>query len=159
MRKNGPYLALVMILIGLDQASKALVEAKIGLHQTVPLVKGFFNLTHLRNNGAILGIFNASGNRLIPVVLGLLAFAATILVAVYFLKTPASEKLVRTAFAFIITGALGNLIDRAVRGYVVDFLEMHFKSFYWPTYNVADACITIGAVLLLFAVFVRRKPA
>lgn len=159
MRKNGPYGILMLLLIGLDQASKALVEAKVGLHETVPLLKGFFNLTHLRNRGAILGIFNASGSRLVPVALGLLAFGAMILVAVYFLRTPDSQKLVRTAFTFIISGALGNLIDRAARGYVIDFLEMHVKRFYWPTYNVADACITIGAVLLIFAVFVRRQSA
>lgn len=159
MRKNLPYLALVAGLVGLDQAAKALVEARIGLHDSVPLIRGFFNLTHLRNKGAILGIFNASGSRLVPLALGLLAFAAMIMVAVYFLRTPASQKLVRTSFAFIIAGALGNLVDRVARGYVVDFLEMHIKRFYWPTYNVADACITIGAVLLIFVVFSRRQPA
>ncbi|MDD8026135.1 MAG: signal peptidase II, partial [Acidobacteriota bacterium] len=73
--------------------------------------------------------------------------------------TPAPQKFIRTAFAFIFTGALGNLIDRVCRGYVIDFLEMHVKSFYWPTFNVADSCITIGAVLLVFAVFLRRQPA
>lgn len=159
MRKNLPYLALVALLVGLDQASKALVEARIGLHDSVPLIRGFFNLTHLRNKGAILGLFNASDSRLVPLALGLLAFAAMIMVALYFLRTPASQKLVRTSFAFIIAGALGNLVDRVARGYVVDFLEMHIKRFYWPTYNVADACITVGAVLLIFVVFSRRQPA
>jgi signal peptidase II len=159
MKKNWPYLALLAALVGLDQASKALIEAKIGLHETIPILRGFFSLTHLRNKGAILGIFNASGSRLVPLGLGLLAFAAMILVAIYFLRTPASQKLVRASFAFIIAGALGNLIDRVARGYVVDFLEMHVKSFYWPTFNVADSCITIGAVLLIFVFFVRRQPA
>ncbi|MCX6560112.1 MAG: signal peptidase II [Candidatus Aminicenantes bacterium] len=159
MKKNWPYLALMAALVGLDQASKALIEAKIGLHETIPVVRGFFNLTHLRNKGAILGVFNASGSRLVPLGLGLLAFAAMILVAVYFLRTPASQKLVRASFAFIIAGALGNLVDRVAHGYVVDFLEMHVKSFYWPTFNVADSCITIGAVLLIFVFFVRRQPA
>lgn len=159
MRKNLPFLALGLILVGLDQASKALVAAKVGLHQSVPVIKGFFSIAPIHNKGAILGIFNASGSRLVPVALGLLAFAAMLLIGAYFLKTPASEKLVRTAFAFIMTGALGNLIDRAVRGYVIDFLEMHVGRFYWPTYNVADACISVGAVLLVFAVFIRRKPA
>ncbi|MDD8027025.1 MAG: signal peptidase II [Acidobacteriota bacterium] len=159
MRKNSPYLALVLFLVGLDQASKALVEAKVGLYETIPLIKGIFNLTHLRNKGAILGLFNAADNRFVPVALGLLAFCAMILVAVYFLRTPAPQKFIRTAFAFIFTGALGNLIDRVCRGYVIDFLEIHVKSFYWPTFNVADSCITIGAVLLVFAVFLRRQPA
>jgi signal peptidase II len=159
MKKNLPYLVLMAVLVGLDQASKALVEAKIGLHETIPVIRGFFSLSHLRNKGAILGVFNASGNRLVPLGLGVLAFVAMILVAIYFLRTPASQKLVRTSFAFIIAGALGNLVDRVARGYVVDFLEVHVKSFYWPTFNVADSCISIGAVLLIFVFFVRRQPA
>ncbi len=159
MRKNMPFAALALVLIGLDQASKALVEAKVGLHQSLPVIKGFFSIAPIRNKGAILGLFNASGSRLVPLLLGLLAFAAMILIGAYFLKTPASEKLVRTAFALIMTGALGNLIDRVARGYVVDFAEMHIGRFYWPTFNVADSCITIGAILLVVAVFFRRKPA
>jgi signal peptidase II len=152
-------LALIAVLVGLDQASKAMIEARIGLHETIPIIRGFFSLTHIRNKGAILGLFNSTGSRLVPLALGLLALAAMIMVAVSFLRTPAGQKLVRVSFAFIIAGALGNLIDRVARGYVVDFLEMHVKRFYWPTYNVADACITIGAVLLIFAVFSRRQSA
>jgi signal peptidase II len=159
MRKNIPYAALALALIGLDQASKALIEAKVGMHQSLPVIKGFFAIAPLRNKGAILGLFNASGGRWAPLVLGLLALAALVLIGGYFLKTPASEKLVRTAFALIMTGALGNLIDRVVRGYVVDFAEIHVGRFYWPTFNVADSCITIGAILLVAAVFFRRKPA
>jgi signal peptidase II len=159
VKRNGPYLALIAVLVGLDQASKAMIEARIGLHETIPIIRGFFSLTHIRNKGAILGLFNSTDSRLVPLALGLLALAAMIMVAVSFLRTPAGQKLVRVSFAFIIAGALGNLIDRVARGYVVDFLEMHVKRFYWPTYNVADACITIGAVLLIFAVFSRRQSA
>ena len=80
-----------------------------------------------------------------------------VLVVYYFLKTPASQKAMKFALSLILAGALGNFIDRFFRGYVVDFLEFHVRGFYWPTFNVADSCISIGAVLLVFYLFTRRS--
>jgi signal peptidase II len=156
MKRNAPYFALIAVLLALDQASKALVEAKIELFRSVPVIPGFFSLSRVHNKGAIFGLFNHSDQRWISVVLAGLSLTALILVLVYFVRTPADQKLMRTTLAVILAGALGNQIDRIFRGYVVDFLEIHIKRFYWPTFNVADSCVSIGAVLLIYVFFVRR---
>jgi signal peptidase II len=78
------------------------------------------------------------------------------MVAYYFIKTPPSEKWMKIAMSLILGGALGNLIDRVFRGYVIDFLEFYIKDFHWPTFNFADSCITVGAFLLIIVFLVRR---
>ena len=80
------------------------------------------------------------------------------LVIFYFSKVPAQEKLLKVTLAIILGGALGNQIDRILRGFVVDFLEVYVKSFHWPSFNVADSCISIGAVLLVYIFFFRKGP-
>jgi signal peptidase II len=75
----------------------------------------------------------------------------------YFLKTPAAQKITKIGLTLILAGAVGNLIDRLARGYVLDFIEWHIKQFYWPTFNVADSCITIGALVLAAAILLRRS--
>jgi signal peptidase II len=159
VKRSAPYLALIALLVGVDQAAKAWVAARIGLYESIGIIPGFFRLSHVQNKGAIFGTFNNIGGRWISIVLLLLSLLALGLVLVYFLKTPPSDKLQRLALTLIMTGALGNQIDRIFRGYVIDFLEFHARRFYFPTFNVADSCVTIGAALLIFVFFVRRKPA
>ncbi len=156
MRRSVPYLLIVVILLVLDQASKSWVAAKIGLFQTVRVIPGFFNLTHVRNKGAIFGVFNHVRGNTIALFLTGLSILAFFLVLVYFFRTPPQQKLNRFTLALVMAGALGNQIDRIFRGTVVDFLEFHVRRFYWPTFNLADACVSAGAVLLIYIFFVRR---
>ena len=159
MKRHAPYLFLTGILIVLDQVSKSLIVSKIGPFESLPVIRGFFSLTHVRNTGGIFGVFNASAHRWIPYVLTGLTVIALSFVMAYFLRTPASQKLLRTSLAIIMAGAVGNLLDRVLRGYVVDFLDLHVRGFTWPTFNVADSCISVGAVLLIFIFFIRRKSS
>ncbi len=76
----------------------------------------------------------------------------------YFIKTPASDGKVKLALSLILAGALGNLVDRVGRGFVIDFLDFYVGRWHWPFFNVADSCITIGALLLILF-FVIRRPA
>jgi signal peptidase II len=78
-------------------------------------------------------------------------------VLVYFLRTPAKEKGLLIGLTLIATGALGNLASRVLKGYVVDFVDWHIKDAHWPFFNVADSCITVGAVLLLVLLVVKRR--
>jgi signal peptidase II len=151
-----PYFLLIGVLLVLDQVSKGWIAAKLGLYETIKVIPGFFNITHVRNKGAVFGVFNhLPGNTvaLLLLALSLLAFA---LVLAYFLKTPPEQKLTRFTLALVMAGALGNQIDRIFRGSVIDFLEFHVRRFYWPTFNVADSCVTVGAVLLIYIFFLRR---
>ncbi|MGD0783108.1 MAG: signal peptidase II [Candidatus Aminicenantales bacterium] len=156
MKRSVPYFLVVGVLLVLDQASKSWVAAKIGLFQTVRVIPGFFNLTHVRNKGAIFGVFNHVPGHTVALFLTGLSVLAFILVLVYFFKTPPQQTLTRFTLALIMAGALGNQIDRIVRGTVVDFLEIHVRHFYWPTFNLADACVSVGAVLLIYIFLVRR---
>ena len=156
MKRSAPYFLLVGALLVLDQASKSWVAAKIGLFETIRVIPGFFNLTHVRNKGAIFGVFNHVRGNTMALLLTGLSVLAFVLVPIYFIKTPPEQKLNRFTLALVMAGALGNQLDRIFRGTVVDFLEFHFKRFYWPTFNLADACVTVGAVLLIYIFFVRR---
>jgi signal peptidase II len=156
MKSWRPYAFLIGGLLILDQASKTWIAAKIGFYESIRVIPGFFSLTHVRNKGAIFGVFNHLGGRTVVWILTGLSILAFFLVLAYFAKTPPEQKLTRLTLTLIMAGALGNQIDRIIRGSVVDFLEVHVGRFYWPTFNVADSCVTIGAVLLIFIFFVRR---
>lgn len=158
MRKNLPYLVLAVVLVVLDQVSKNVVAAKVALDESVPVVKGFFKITRIHNKGAIFGTFSRTDSALVFALLTAASLAALAFVVYYFFKTPASDRLLKIALTLIAAGALGNQFDRLVRGYVVDFLDLYVGSAHWPFFNVADSCISIGAVLMIATLF-RRKPA
>jgi signal peptidase II len=158
MRKSLPYLALMAGLVVLDQVAKAVVASKVALYASVPVIKGFFNISRIHNKGAIFGTFSQTDNTLVFALLTAASLAALAFVVYYFLKTPASDKLMKVALTLIMAGALGNQFDRLVRGHVIDFLDFYIGQAHWPFFNVADSCITIGACLMLFTLF-RRKPA
>ncbi len=159
MKRAGWYAALAGLVILIDQAAKALIVNNIPFYGSARVIPGFLNLTHIHNKGAILGIFNSAEYAWAPIVLLVLNAAALALVIYYFSKTSESERAARLGLALICGGALGNIVDRLARGYVVDFIDMSVGSFHWPTFNVADSCISIGAVLLIFSVLFRRSHA
>jgi len=158
MKRHASYLLLILSLAVLDQLTKALVAAKIGLYETISIVPGFFNFTHIHNKGAIFGFFSNSEKLPVFILLTGAQLCALGFVVYYFVKTPPADRFAKIALSMILAGALGNLSDRLLRGYVIDFLDVYVKRWHWPFFNVADSCITIGA-LLLIAVFFRRKPA
>jgi len=157
MKRQAPYLALIAGLTLADQVTKAVVVRSVPVYGSVPVIPGFFAISRVHNRGAIFGMFNGSGHKLITVLLAAAMITAMGFVVAYFLRTPSSQKGMRFALSLVMAGALGNFIDRLFRGYVIDFLEIHVKTFYWPTFNVADSCISVGAVLLVFIVLTRRS--
>ncbi len=158
MRKSVPYLALILGLAVLDQVSKAIVAGAVDLYRVVPVIPGFFNITRIHNSGAIFGILSGSGNLPVFLLLTGASLFALGFVVYYFIKTPATDVFTRVSLALILAGALGNLTDRVLRGHVIDFLDFYVGRHHWPFFNVADSCITVGA-LLLVVIFFRRKPA
>jgi signal peptidase II len=150
------YFLFILIMLAADQLTKAIVAKKIPFLESKSIIPGFFNLTHIRNRGAIFGFFSQSGSQLLSVVLMLASLAAFVFVVYYFFKTPTSERLMKISLSLILAGALGNLTDRIFRGYVIDFMDFYLKKWHWPSFNIADASITIGACFLIFAFFFRR---
>lgn len=158
MNRRLLYFFFILTILIADQLTKAIVAQKIALLDSKTIIPGFFNLTHIRNRGAIFGFFSQSGSQFLYIILMLASLTALGLVVFYFFKTPASEIFMKISLSLILAGALGNLIDRIFRGYVVDFLDFYIKKLHWPSFNVADASITIGAILLIFIFFFRRRP-
>ena len=157
MKRGSFYYYLILFLIAADQLTKALVARSIKLHSSRNIIPGFFNLTHIRNKGAIFGFFSRSESLLVFILLTLASLIALSLVVYFFFKAPAKQCAMKISFSLILAGALGNLIDRIFRGYVIDFLDFYIHQWHWPFFNVADSSITIGALLLLF-IFFKRRP-
>ena len=141
-----PWLALAMIILIADQFTKVLIVGyyKLGDATTVT---SFFNVVRVHNVGAAFSFLAGAGGwqRWLFTAIGLVA-AIFIL---WMLKSHAGQKLFSFALACILGGAVGNVIDRVVHGYVVDFLQFHYAGWYFPSFNVADSAISIGAAALI----------
>lgn len=158
MIRKALYYVIIIGLLGIDQLTKTLIAQNIALHSSRTLIPGFFNLTHIRNRGAIFGFFSQTENQILYLFLTLISLAALGLVIYYFIKTPRTDRLMKISLAVILAGALGNLVDRVFRGYVIDFLDFYVKGWHWPSFNVADASISVGAFFLIFILLVKRRP-
>lgn len=154
--KRVHYLVLAATIIVLDIWTKALVLARIDLHETIPIIPNFFQLVHVRNTGAAFGIGANASSRLVPLLLNFGAIAVFFVVVVYALRSSVTDRLLQTGLHLILGGAIGNLLDRFRFGYVVDFLDVYVGSKHWPAFNVADSAICIGIALLFFDM--RKKP-
>ncbi len=156
---KGRLALLSLAVLVADQWTKHLAELHLLGAPALSLIPGFLDLIYVRNSGVAFGLF-AAGSSLAGVVvltaLGLLAFS---LVLFYFLKTPVSNRTVLVALALILGGAVGNLVDRVMRGSVTDFIDVYVASHHWPTFNAADSAITIGITLMAIDAFwLHRQP-
>ena len=151
---SAAWLWLSAAIIGLDQATKFLVTRFLELYERVEVLP-VLDFTLLHNTGAAFSLLaNAPGwQRTFFIVL---AFAVSSLILVWIWRTPRGEKLLPLALALILGGALGNVIDRILHGYVIDFIHAHWGNAYFPAFNVADSAITVGAALLIVDAF-REK--
>lgn len=148
------YGAVILIAVVLDQAIKFLIEARMPLHDRIDVLP-FLALLHSRNTGVAFSLFSGVGGLWLSlVVLGVIAF-----IAVLAARTDAAQQLARFGFALIIGGALGNLIDRVARGYVVDYVYFHTPVWSFAIFNLADALITIGAGLVVLEEIVNWRRA
>jgi signal peptidase II len=149
MIKNKYYSVALIILI-VDYLTKWVVRARLDPVQSVEIIPGYLRLSYWQNSGVAFGLFDAVASVWKPYILAALAVVAVVVIVVYGEHMPPERKLLRASLAIIIGGILGNLVDRIVRGYVIDFIDFHiYDTFHWPTFNVADSAITIGIALLL----------
>jgi len=148
-----PYFFLVLIIVGLDRWTKWLIHSRLLLNQTILIIDGFFNITYVRNTGVAFGILDPVSLPLKSTLLALLSLAAIAGVILYSWRTPVSKTLLQVALNLILAGAVGNLYDRINYGYVVDFIEVYFRNYRWPSFNLADSAITIGVGLLALELF------
>src|SRR6185503_16921693 len=154
-----PYIFLVAATLLLDRWTKSLIQARFELNDTVSVIDGFFNITYVRNTGVAFGIFSSISSPVKSVLLSLFTACAAIVVIVYSVRSPVRNRLLQVALGLILGGALGNLYDRLAYGYVVDFLELYAGSYHWPSFNVADAAISTGVVLLAIEIIRNEAPS
>jgi len=148
---------LLIVLVGLDQLTKWLVLQRIPLHDTVPVIPGLLNLTYVRNTGAAFGMLNASEFAGKPLVVAGLALAALLGILWYARRFAGEAWPARFGFALIAAGAVGNLIDRVLLGFVVDFVDVYAGDWHFWAFNVADAAITVGAILFVADTLFSRR--
>jgi signal peptidase II len=139
-----------------DQVSKAWAVRTLRPAGDQTIVHGFLDLAYTENRGIAFGQLQHSGSLGRWFFVGL-AFAAAAAVFLYFVRTPRHDDRVLGACALLLAGITGNLTDRARFGYVIDFITLHWHSYHWPTFNVADASICIGAVLLAGDLFLEGR--
>jgi signal peptidase II len=140
---------------GLDQWSKLSVVRAFGLFEGKALIPDCFNLVHVRNTGVAFSMFSGMDPRWSVPLLALATLLAVAGVVVYLGYLPA-RGMTQASLGLILGGAVGNLVDRVRLGYVVDFLDVYWRRFHWPAFNVADIAITAGVVLL--AIELLREP-
>jgi signal peptidase II len=141
-----PWLAIALIVIVFDQFTKTLILGNFSLGDS-RFVTSFFNVVRVHNSGAAFSFLAGASGWQRWFFVGLGAVAAVFIV--WMLKSHGGQRLFSWALALILGGALGNVVDRLLHGYVVDFIQVHHSGWYFPSFNVADSAISVGAVLLI----------
>ena len=152
-------LAVVAGLVVLaDQVTKALIFKYLPYHQSITVIAGFFDLTHIHNPGGAFGLM-ANMSATVRTVVFLFASSAAVGLIFYFYKnTPPSYVFLAVGFALIFGGAIGNLIDRVRLGIVIDFLDVYVGKYHWPAFNIADSAITVGIFIFGFHLLFKKMP-
>lgn len=149
-----PWFVLALVVLVLDQYTKMLASSNLDYAQPVR-VFSWFNLTLHHNPGAAFSFLSDAGGwqRYFFTVL---ATSISIALAAWLVVMPRGQRLLALSLGLILGGALGNLWDRVALGYVVDFISVHYKGNYFPTFNIADSAISVGAVCMLLDSFLHR---
>ena len=152
--KYKSYYLLCLALVIFDQLTKQIVVSLFALGESM-VINSFVSWTYIQNTGAAFSFLSGGGGILKAFLLAVSLFVSAMLM-VWIHKTPAVHRQRLFGQFILLSGALGNLLDRAQYGYVIDFIDVHYQNYYWPVFNVADSLIFIGVVMLLFE---RRKPS
>jgi len=137
-------------IVAVDQLTKFLVRNTLPLYAKKEIIPRLLDFTHVQNTGAAFGVLNAADFPYKSALMIGIATLALVAISLYARQLGSHEKLSRYGLALILGGAFGNLIDRAIAGYVIDFVDVYWGDAHFWAFNVADAAITIGAVLVLF---------
>ena len=142
------YIVLILILVGADQLSKYLIDSYMLEGETLPIINDFFHLTYVKNRGIAFGMFQGK--------LDIISIATIIAIAYYLYKERNKLSMIeKMGFIYILAGAIGNMIDRAFRGFVVDMVD--FRGVWSYVFNLADVWINIGVVFVLLDQLILRK--
>jgi signal peptidase II len=150
------YLVATFSVFMLDQASKAWATTRLRSGSDIEIISGFLNFSYAINPGVAFSMFDGYGDTGRWALSGV-ALLAAVLVLYFFWRTPRSDDRILGALALLLAGILGNVVDRVRLGYVVDFIDVQFGNWHYPTFNVADIAICTGAGLLILDMFLTKK--
>lgn len=145
------YIVLILILVGADQLSKYLIDSYMLEGETLPIINDFFHLTYVKNRGIAFGMFQGKLD-----IISIATIIAIVAIAYYLYKERNKLSMIeKMGFIYILAGAIGNMIDRAFRGFVVDMVD--FRGVWSYVFNLADVWINIGVVFVLLDQLILRK--
>lgn len=147
--------AIAIVCVALDQITKIAAERALDLRETIEVFP-MFNISLAYNYGAAFSFLNVPGGTQRWFFTGI-SFIASIVLIIWLYKLTKREKWMSLAFALILGGAVGNLIDRVLYGYVIDFIQVYYDKSYFPTFNIADSAIFCGAALMIFLTFFEKN--
>lgn len=146
---------LMLLVLVLDQLTKQIVIANMQLFESITLLP-VFNLTYVRNHGAAFSFLSDAGGWQ-RWFFTAIAVVISVLLAVWLARNNKTQLKLNLALSLVLAGAIGNLIDRTLYGYVIDFLHLHYQNWHYPAFNIADSAICIGAVLLIWDSFSHNE--
>lgn len=156
--KYAKFAAVAVLVVLLDQVTKMMVLRMMPLFDSIVVIPGFFNLTHVHNPGGAFGFLAQNGATWRHwLFLGAAFFALGIILYLYH-RTPKTLPWLAGSLAMIFGGAVGNLIDRIRFGEVVDFLDVYIAGYHWPTFNVADSAVSVGIGIFILHILLKKMP-
>ena len=146
------------LVIIADQVTKTLVLQKMPLYKSIPVIPGFFSLTHVHNPGGAFGFLARNGSPWRHWIFLGAAIFALVMILYFYHRTPKTHPYLGMGLSLIFGGAVGNLIDRVRFGEVVDFLDVYVATLHWPTFNVADSAVTVGVGIFVAHILFKKMP-
>ena len=153
------FLAILVTGLPLDQLTKVLVQLKMPLGSQVPLIPGLLNLVHVRNKGEAFGLMSGWPTDLVWVFFVAVIGLVLVVLGYLYWRLPDDHWPAAVGYSLILTGALGNLIDRVRLGEVVDFIDVYWGRYHWPAFNVADSLVCVGAAVMVWVIIRDEKTA
>tara|TARA_B100000900_G_scaffold361595_1_gene334405 strand:+ start:289 stop:765 length:477 start_codon:yes stop_codon:yes gene_type:complete len=149
-----PIYGLIVVIVALDQWSKWAIKTSFNLYQSKPVIQDLLHFTYVTNDGMAFGLSFPGGRH----VLLIMTILLTGFIIGYLWKEKNGHPLIKYGLALILSGAIGNLIDRLLYGKVVDFLDLMIGNFHWYIFNIADSSVTIGMILfIIHSVYIEQK--
>jgi len=149
-----PIYGLIVVIVALDQWSKWAIKTSFNLYQSKPVIQDLLHFTYVTNDGMAFGLSFPGGKH----VLLIMTILLTGFIVGFLWKEKNGHPLIKYGLALILSGAIGNLIDRLLYGKVVDFLDLMIGNFHWYIFNIADSSVTIGMILFIFhSIYIEQK--
>jgi signal peptidase II len=158
-RKFAILLPILLVGVALDQVTKVLVMLKLPLGSQVPLLPGLLNLVHVHNKGAAFGLMSGWSAEFVWLLFVVVIGLVLVVLGYLLWRLPDDHWPAALGYSLVLSGALGNLIDRVRLGEVVDFIDVYWGHYHWPAFNVADSLVCVGAAVMVWVIIRDEKTA